>query len=486
MKDLSLLILMLTASAVLSQDNKDKIDSLGQILLERTGTTGSYVSICKGDSVIYSSAFGYNDPESKTRINDSTVFPISSNTKAFNSILLTQLMEQDQLDFNTPIKQYIPDLEFKEDYITDNINLTDLLTHRWGIPRYDFTYYMLSEQEKQNANEAVFRKLKYLELTSPFRTQFQYGNNQYILASFILESITKEKWESQLSEKLLQPLNMYDTHCDLERYIKSVNRSQGYQNKVPVDIKLVKPLYEVSGMGNMFSSIRDLEKWSKFLLNGDDSILSKELINYNLSSHFNIGFEEPYKGFSSMSYGFGWFIFDYFGHKVVLHHGDNVGHQSLIVLMPDDGLSFLIVANEGMQSYGFPFSMAYSLMDLFIGQRIKDWGSLLPMNMDINKDSIIEQPDPLTLNIQDYQGEFLHEGFGTIKIYLSKDKLMIKAGAYSDELTHWNFDTFKAYSEEFQIESTVNFILNDKKEVISIQTDLIEPGIEMIEFKKKQ
>jgi CubicO group peptidase (beta-lactamase class C family) len=168
----SLIILLITTSTVLSQNNEKAIDSLGREILKRTNTLGSYVSILKGDSLIYSSAFGYNDLQSITRINDSTIFPVSSNTKAFNSILLTQLVQQDQIDFDTPIKQYLPDLEFKDQYITNNLNLKDLLTHRWGVPRYDFTYYILSKKEKTNPNEAVFNKLKYLEPTSPFRTQF--------------------------------------------------------------------------------------------------------------------------------------------------------------------------------------------------------------------------------------------------------------------------------------------------------------------------
>jgi CubicO group peptidase (beta-lactamase class C family) len=278
---------------------------------------------------------------------------------------------------------------------------------------------------------------------------------------------------------------MHDTHCNLEQYINSSNRSQGYQNKKEVDIMLSESLYDVSGMGNMFSTVRDLERWSQFLLNGNDSILSKELIDYNLSSHINIGFEEPFDGFSSMSYGFGWYIFDYFGHNVVLHHGDNVGHRSLIVLMPDDDLSFVIIANDGMHPYGFTFSMAYSLMDLFIGRKANDWCSLLPMDFNFHEDSVVKDPIPLSKSIQDYEGEFYHEGFGTIDIYFSKGKLMLKAGGYTDELTHKSSNTFKAYFEEFQSEAIIDFLLNDKNEIISIQTDLIEPSVEMIEFKKR-
>lgn len=481
---ISTLLLVLIESAN-AQNFHTIVDSLGLTILERSNTIGSYVSIVKGDSLIYSSSFGYNNPDTKTPLTDSTIFPISSNTKAFNSILLTQLLETNQIDFETPIKQYLPDLQFKDNYTTNHINTMDILTHRWGFPRYDFTYYMLSSDEMLNANQAVVNKFKYMEPTVEFRTKFQYGNNQYILAACLLEKITGIKWEKRLRDEILEPLKMYDTHCDYEQFINSTNRSLGYQNNKEVDIKLVKPFYHVSGMGNMFSSVRDLQAWSNFLINGNDSILSEALIDYNLSSHFNVGYEEPYEGFSSMTYGLGWFIFDYFGHKVVLHHGDNIGHQSLILLMPDDDISIVIIANEGMKSYGFPFCMAYSLLDLMTDRNINDWCSILPGDVNIVSDSTLKEPEPPTVDIKDYQGEFLHGGFGKIRISLLEEKLMIDAGAYKGELIHWSANTFKVYSEEFQTESRFEFILNSKKGIVSVKTDLIEPSVEMIQFKKE-
>ena len=62
---------------------------------------------------------------------------------------------------------------------------------------------------------------------------------------------------------------------------------------------------------------------------------------------------------------------------------------------------------------------------------------------------------------------------------------MIDAGAYKGELIHWSANTFKVYSEEFQTESRFEFILNSKKGIVSVKTDLIEPSVEMIQFKKE-
>lgn len=477
-------IFVIVSGTLHAQHLNDRINRLGNRILEQSKTLGSYVSIIKDGKVIYSSAFGYNDPDSKMLINDSTIFPISSNTKAFNSILLSQLVEKEQLDFDAPIKTYLPKLEFNDEYITKNITLTDLLTHRWGLPRYDFTYFLMSEEEEKRPNKTVFNKLKYLTPSAPFRTQFSYGNNQYVLAAYLLEEITHTKWENQLDRQLLKPLNMHDTHCDLDRYLSSKNKSFGYQNKSEADIMHVAPLYKVSGMGNMFSTIRDLEKWAAFLLKDNSDILSKEYVDYTLSSHFNLGFEEPFEGFSHMGYGFGWFIFDYFGHKVVLHHGDNIGHKSIVVLLPDDNISFVMVANEGMSSYGFPFAMSYSLLDLFLDRDIADWcDRLLPMDEMIKEEHSTEMLEPTAFPLENYCGEYAHEGFGTIKVYMNDIRLMVKVGAYVDLLEPWKANTFIAYAEEFMEESTFEFIVEENK-IIGLRTNVIEPTVDPIEFKK--
>ncbi|MCG8573305.1 MAG: serine hydrolase [Flavobacteriales bacterium] len=470
-----------------TQINDSLLIRLGNTTLQKVGANGGYLSILQGNDIVFSEAFGYNDPITKTKLTDSSLFPISSNTKAFNAILLSQLAEAKKLEFDKPIKTYLPDLELKSDFITNELTLIDLLTHRWGIPRYDFTYYLLSETEKSNPNKAVFEKLKYLDNSSSFRTQFSYGNNQYILAAYLLEHLTGDKWEDRLKHHILEPLQMHNTHCNLASYLQNQNSSLGYQNKKAANISSVQSLYDVSGMGNMFSTVNDLENWASFLLNGNSKILSKDWLDYNLSGHFAIGYEEPYDGFSPIEYGFGWYIFDYFGHKVVLHHGDNVGHQSLIVLMPDDNIAWIAMMNEGMRTNSFPFRMTFYLFEMIAGKEMHDWNKLL------ERDETIYLRHPLVLNsakkapqlpLKEYAGTYTHQGFGDIFIDLKNEQLLLTAGTYFDSLEHSNQNSFTSYSEDFLEDFMFQFIVEENR-VLALETDLIEPSLPFIRFEKR-
>lgn len=124
MKRLFILVALLLFQFSNAQFQESLIDSLAKKVLAETRTIGAYVSISKQESSLISSAYGYNDLEEKSILTDSSIFPISSNTKAFNAILLSQLAEKNRLDFYEPVKSYLPDLEFKDDYITENVKLS--------------------------------------------------------------------------------------------------------------------------------------------------------------------------------------------------------------------------------------------------------------------------------------------------------------------------------------------------------------------------
>jgi len=478
------LILSCTIQLVWSQFTSNKIDSLGEITLGKTNTSGAFISIMRSDTVIYQSAFGINDAGTGSTINDSTIFPISSNTKAFNALLLAYEAQQERIDFDSPLKQYLPELELKSEFITKELTLTDLLTHRWGIPRYDLTYFGLPKNES-NPNEAVFKKLKYLETSTSFRTAFQYGNNQYILGAYLLEQLNQQKWEVQLQNHILNPLKMTDTHCDLDKYLKSPNKSFGYQQTEKVSMDLVKSLYRVSGMGNMFSSIRDLQKWCTFLQKGDSTILNPDWIEYTQTGHFLVGYEEPYPGFSNISYGFGWYVYDYYGTKVVLHHGDNIGHQTLIVLLPDDDISFIMVANEGMVINSFCFNMMLYLMDMYNEKPLSDWNNLRRATPSINYEAMTQAQNLYKIkNKKKYTGVYHHEGFGDIHIFLEKGALFFGIGDMKHPLNPKNQKHFTTYYKEYGEEYRFEFEWNEKGEIINLKTDLIEPSIAPILFMK--
>ena len=479
---------LLFSCSLHAQNVLEILDSLGRSILDNSHTYGAYLSIQKKDSLLYSKAFGYKDKATRGAFDRETVFPISSNTKAFNAMMLLQLDEAGRMDLAKPIIQYLPEIEFSDSYLTNNATTIDLLTHRCGLPRYDFAFMEIQPQQTINANEIVFDRLKHMKLSSDFRASFAYGNIQYIIAAQVYERMTGEKWEDGLSKNILEPLSMSNTHCDYKRYVQTENKSKGYKDGEEIAISYDVGLYSVSGMGNMFSTVKDLEQWAAFLINGNDSIISPMYRDFALSTQFSTGYEEAFDGFSSIAYGLGWYIFDYWGHKVVLHHGDNSGHQSIIVLLPDDDISWVIIANEAPQRAGFPFRMTFSLLDIFTGNTLNNWSELLQNSTYDNiryPDSLADKTLKPTAGLKEYYGQYENEHFGRIDIVERAGRMYAELGLFSEELEHWKGDSFRIHLKDYDEDYIFHFELDEENKVRSLRTDLVEPSVDMEQFEKQ-
>ena len=69
-----------------------------------------------------------------------------------------------------------------------------------------------------------------------------------------------------------------------------------------------------------------------------------------------------------VSYGFGWFLNPYRGHKRMWHYGDTRGFHTTIQLFPDDDLTVIVLANRTDVS---PQQLALKVADLYLSGKAK-------------------------------------------------------------------------------------------------------------------
>jgi CubicO group peptidase (beta-lactamase class C family) len=69
-----------------------------------------------------------------------------------------------------------------------------------------------------------------------------------------------------------------------------------------------------------------------------------------------------------LSYGLGWVISDYKGHKVVEHGGVNGGYTAYIALVPGQNTGFAVLTNLNMRAAWQPIQdLKFRLLDAVIG-----------------------------------------------------------------------------------------------------------------------
>ncbi len=122
------------------------------------------------------------------------------------------------------------------------------------------------------------------------------------------------------------------------------------------------PTSAVLGDGGIYSSINDLAKWDEALRN--HTLLSPVQMGPALTpvKPTDISSEEA----NNVSYGFGWFLNPYKGHKRMWHDGETVGFRTTIQRFPDDGLTIIILSNRADAD---PEAMALKVADLYLNTK---------------------------------------------------------------------------------------------------------------------
>ena len=193
------LIAIISIASVFAQKDKrlKGLEKELEAILETTKAPGFAVAIVEGKKIIYAKGFGYSDYENKVPSNANTLYAIGSSSKAFTSAILGQLREEDKVSFEeSPIK-YIPDLKFYTDEMNNNIIIKDLMSHRTGMPRHDYSWYLFPTNNK----DSLLLRIKHQEPFIGLRKQWYYNNFMFLTQGVIAERITGKSWEENIKER---------------------------------------------------------------------------------------------------------------------------------------------------------------------------------------------------------------------------------------------------------------------------------------------
>lgn len=129
----SLLCICFVIATSFAQITSQKIDSLVADALVKFKVAGASVAVVKDGKVIHSKGYGLADINTKNPVNENTIFQIASNSKAFTTTAIAILEEGGKLKWKDKVKDHIPEFKMYNEYVTENFNIQDLLTHRSGL-----------------------------------------------------------------------------------------------------------------------------------------------------------------------------------------------------------------------------------------------------------------------------------------------------------------------------------------------------------------
>lgn len=507
-----LLLSILVLSVILTANAQKKpaadtrlsgVDAELQKVLDTWKVAGFAVAVVEKNKIIYSKGFGYRDYEKKLPVTPNTLFAIGSCSKSFTSSLLGLLRQDGKLDFNDSPSKYISDLKFYNSEMNDNIIIKDLMSHRTGLPRHDYSWYLFPTFNR----DSLVQRIVYQEPFTGVRKQWYYNNFGFLLQGVIAEHLTNKSWEDNVKEKLFKPLNMTKSNVSITELEKAEEPSLGYEVKKEKISKM--DYYHIAAMapaGSINSSVNEMSNWVMTWINGGKfngkEILPSSYVNEAISGQMIVGGGLPSKEHPDVhtsNYGYGWFLASYKGHYRVEHGGNIDGFSASTSFFPSDSVGIVVLVNQNGSPV--PSIVRNILTDRLLKVTRTDWNKELKDNRDKDekaekeaekekKSSNVKGTKP-SHPIADYTGRFSHPGYGPFDVVLKNDSLFAQFKKMKVWLRHKHYDVFDGFAvNKSKVDTTAmldpkfNFIGNDGGEISKVLLKIEAMISSPIEFKR--
>ncbi|MEQ1586050.1 MAG: serine hydrolase [Cyclobacteriaceae bacterium] len=322
-----------------------------------TDQPGATVLVAKDGKVIFRKAYGLATLAPLTKNTLQHTFRIGSITKQFTAVAILQLVNQNKLKLNDPIRMYLPDYPEHAQAVT----IENLLTHTSGIKSYTDIIELRSAANKA-ANKSLDERMndfKNLPLEFEPGTKYRYSNSGYFLLGRIIEKVSGLSYANYLKKNIIQPLGLSSTYfgdsAPADRMTKGYKLGEnGFEVA-----DYVNPFLPFSA-GALTTSVEDLLKW-------DQAVFTYKVLPASVMTKAWGPF--ILKDGSKINYGYGWSFARIDDLKVIDHGGFIDGFFSYELNVPEKNLIVCILSNSASAAVGVE---AFDIARIAIHQPIKN------------------------------------------------------------------------------------------------------------------
>lgn len=443
---------------------------------------GLSVAIVKDGKVVVAKGYGVRKLGEHTPVDENTMFGIGSNTKAFTTAALATLVDAGKFSWDDPVYQRLPGFVMYDPYVSHEMTIRDLLTHRsgMGLGEGDLLFWPHSTYTR----EEIVHKLRFMKPASSFRSHYAYDNLLYMTAGQIIPAVTGVSWDDYIRLHIFGPLQMNNSNVSNTTFRPGDNYAFPHSR---MDGKLqvigLEGLDNAGPAGSINSCAADMAKWVQLQLNrgkfaGRDGRLFSEAQSHEMWSPQTILPTDPppppLAGLKTdfADYALGWGLRSYHGRKLVGHTGGVAGFVSRVMLVPDENLGVVVLTNA--EDGGAFDSILYHVLDHYFNLPPTDWIAAYRAVKDAEEKEAAETMKKAeatrasnskpSLPLEQYAGAYNDAWYGPISIHRENGGLVISfdhtPGMIGD-LQHWQYDVFKAHWRTRTIEDAfVAFSLN--------------------------
>jgi CubicO group peptidase (beta-lactamase class C family) len=458
---------------------------------------GAAVAIVRNGKVVVAQGYGFRDVEKQLPVTTKTLFPIASISKSFTVTTLGMMVDQGIVDWDKPVRDYLPGFRMYDPVATDEMTPRDLVTHRSGLPRHDLVWYGSPISQKE-----IVERLRYLEPNKPLRQTFQYNNLMFITAGYLESVLNHSSWEEAVQKLVLTPIGMTGTLFSSAEAQKNPDCAQPYRkNRKTEEVKQIAfaEWGDIGAAGGINSNLDDMVRYLLFHL-AKGKLEEKQLLSENSSSQMQtpqmvIQGERDYPELGDLSYGMGFFVSTYRGHKVVLHGGNLDGFSLELAFLPEDQIGVIVLAN--LDQSRFRDALPYDVFDRALGLEPLPWNErfLEREHKEAEAENKAEEKGftgrregtQPSHDLQEFVGEYSNPGYGLVTIALadSSGDLRLMLNHLTRTVNHFHYDTFAVPPDPIDAleKIKISFITDLNGDVSSVSMPL-EENVKSIVFDR--
>ena len=477
------------------------IDRYIDTVLKTFEVPGLSLTVVKDGQVLLARGYGQKRLGRPGKVDEHTLFPIASNTKAFTAMALAILVDEGKLKWDDPVIDHLPWFRMSDPWVTMQMTIRDLLVHHSGIPAFagDILLFPPSTYSRRE----ILEKIKKIPIVNSFRTTYAYDNILYVAAGEVVSNVSHMDWEDFIRTRILDKMGMTESLSRFSSLRLAGNIATGHvrlpNGVIPVDHYLDQEIGDAADpAGGICSNAADMGKWLLAQLDSGRTPNAQPLVHaaathdlWKVVTPVNIGSVPAELAPAQMDfcgYALGMRIFNYGPWKVIGHGGKLDGYVSQVILVPRLKLGIAVLTNQ--ESTGAYWSIIYRLLDHYMGNPRFNWIAGYKRQLDSARAATerdwqaaliqptAEAPQPVTS--KQYAGTYNDRFYGDLVIDRDSAGLVLKfrqTPQFVARLEPFQYETFKAVFKNpaLRADSYVSFSRGADGAVESCRLRVIDP-----------
>lgn len=266
--------------------------------------------ISKGQDVVWVKAYGLADVAQQRPAAANTVYHLASLTKPFAGTVLLQLVQEGKVSLDDPVSMYAINLTSPAGTV---VRVRHLLSHTSeGVPG----------------------------------TQYAYNGDRFALLENVVVQAAGKSFADALQERIIVPLGLQRTAPNPQ---SSSFATSGF-DKATFEANMARGYtytsggYSLTAYPTLFGAAAGLTSSALDYASFSMAMDRDALLQASTKALAYTPVVSP--SGETFPYGLGWFSTLYKGVRVIWHYGLWTANSSLIVKVPDRGLSFVVLANS--------------------------------------------------------------------------------------------------------------------------------------------